>query len=284
MIYRGQIPEQPHPLKPGGAVNTMALGIFKRIAEDVDATMARDPAARSRLMVILAYPCFWAVLLHRLAHRIYKAGFYTPARMISQISRFLTGIEINPGARIGRRLFIDHGMGVVIGETAIVGDDVTLYHHVTQGGNSPSIDSAAQVNVKRHPTLEDGVIVGAGAQILGDIVVGRNARVGANAVVVRDVPPGVAVVGIPGRVVKPKDPCKDFDAYGIPGRELPDPVARAIDGLLDHISRLQARVAALEAEKLNGVHANGNGTPALSHGDDDPKALAIGDYPPRSPL
>jgi serine O-acetyltransferase len=225
MIFREQIPEQHHPLKPGGAtVNTMALGIFKRIAEDVDATMARDPAARSRLMVILAYPCFWAVLSHRLAHRIYNAGFYTLARLISQISRFLTGIEINPGAQIGRRLFIDHGMGVVIGETAIVGDDVTLYHDVT-------------------------------------------------------------VVGIPGRVVKPKDACKDFDAYGIPGRELPDPVARAIDGLLDHISRLQARVAALEAEKnLNGVHTNGNGTPAFSNGDDDPKALAIGDYPPRSPL
>jgi serine O-acetyltransferase len=285
MIFREQIPEQHDPLKPGGAtVNTMALGIFKRIAEEVDATMARDPAARSRAMVILTYPSFWAVLLHRLAHRIYNAGFYTPARMISQISRFLTGIEINPGARIGRRLFIDHGMGVVIGETAIVGDDVTLYHDITLGGIAPSINSVSQVNVKRHPTLEDGVIVGAGAQILGDIVVGRNARVGANAVVVRDVPPGVAVVGIPGRVVKPKDACTDFDAYGIPGRELPDPVARAIDGLLDHISRLQARVAALEAEKPNGVHVNGNGTPALSNGDDDPRALAIGDYPPRSPL
>ena len=171
----------------------MALGIFKRIAEEVDATMARDPAARSRLMVILTYPSFYAVIFHRLAHRVYKAGFYTPARMISQLSRFLTGIEINPGARIGRRLFIDHGMGVVIGETAIVGDDVTLYHDVTLGGISPSINSVSQVNVKRHPTLEDGVIVGAGAQILGDIVVGRNARVGANAVVVRDVPSGVAV-------------------------------------------------------------------------------------------
>lgn len=262
----------------------MALGIFKRITEEVDATMARDPAARSRAMVILAYPCFWAVLLHRLAHRVYKAGFYTPARMISQISRFLTGIEINPGAQIGRRLFIDHGMGVVIGETAIVGDDVTLYHDVTLGGIAPSINSAAQVNVKRHPTLEDGVIVGAGAQILGDIVVGRNARVGANAVVVNDVPPGVAVVGIPGRVVKPKDASTEFDAYGIPGRQLPDPVARAIDGLLDQISRLQARVAALEAEKLNGAHVNGNGASELSNGHDDPVALATGDYPPRSPL
>jgi serine O-acetyltransferase len=203
--------------------------------------------------------------------------------MISQISRFLTGIEINPGARIGRRLFIDHGMGVVIGETAIVGDDVTLYHDVTLGGISPSINSVAQIDVKRHPTLEDGVIVGAGAQILGDIVIGRNARVGANAVVVNDVPPCVAVVGIPGRVVKPKDASTEFDAYGIPGRQLPDPVARAINGLVEQISRLQARVATLEAEQLNGTHVNGNGAPALSD-EDSLEALATGDYPPRSPL
>ncbi|HVO01335.1 MAG TPA: serine O-acetyltransferase EpsC [Candidatus Cybelea sp.] len=262
----------------------MAMRIFKRIAEEIDATMARDPAARSRAMVVLAYPSFWAVVFHRVAHRIYKAGFYTPARMISQFSRFLTGIEINPGARIGRRLFIDHGMGVVIGETAIVGDDVTLYHDVTLGGISPSINSSSQVDVKRHPTLEDGVIVGAGAQILGDIVVGRNARVGANAVVVKDVPPGVAVVGIPGRVVKPKDACTDFDAYGMPGRELPDPVARAIDGLMDQIRRLQARIAVLESERQNGEpHLNGiNGTPEISGGDGNPDssadAVGLGGY------
>jgi serine O-acetyltransferase len=133
-----------------------------------------------------------------------------------------------------------------------------LYHDVTLGGISPSVNSASQINTKRHPTLEDGVIVGAGAQILGDIVVGRNARVGANAVVVKDVPAGVAVVGIPARVVQPRGSCTDFDAYGIPGRELPDPVARAMDGLLDQISRLQARVSALEAELQNGApHVNG---------------------------
>jgi serine O-acetyltransferase len=258
----------------------MALKIFKRIAEEVDAVMARDPAARSRIMVILAYPCFYAVMFHRLAHRIYKAGFYTPARMLSQLGRFLTGIEINPGAQIGRRLFIDHGMGVVIGETAIVGDDVTLYHDVTLGGISPSINSSNQVNVKRHPTLEDGVIVGAGAQILGDIVIGKNARVGANAVVVKDVPPGVAVVGIPGRIVKPKDPCTDFDAYGVPGRELPDPVQRALEGLLDQISRLQARVSTLESElQANGTHLNGtngassNGLPNGLSEDDAASAV-----------
>ena len=258
--------------------------MFSRIREDITTIRERDPAARSTWEVLTCYPGLHAVWGHRVSHWFWTHGLKWLARFNSHLARGLTGIEIHPGATIGRRLFIDHGMGVVIGETAIVGDDVTLYHDVTLGGISPSINSVAQVNVKRHPTLEDGVIVGAGAQILGDIVVGRNARVGANAVVVRDVPPGVAVVGIPGRVVKPKDACTDFDAYGIPGRELPDPVARAIDGLLDHISRLQARVAALEAEEPNGVHLNGNGAPALSNGEDDPKALAIGDYPPRSPL
>ncbi len=239
----------------------MAVMIFKRLGEELDAMIARDPAARSRLMVVLTYPCFHAMVFHLLAKPVHEAGFPTLARMISQFARFTTGIEIHPGARIGRRLFIDHGMGVVIGETAVLGDDVTLYQDVTLGGISPSVDSAAQVNVKRHPTLEDGVIVGAGAQILGDITVGRGARIGANAVVLKDVPPGVAVVGIPGRVVMPKDGCSEFAAYGIPTNDLPDPVARAIDGLLDQISRLQARVSVLESEVENGSAVNGhNGT------------------------
>jgi serine O-acetyltransferase len=275
----------------GATVNTMAMRFFKRITEEVDATMARDPAARSRLMVILAYPSFYALLFHRLAHRIYRAGYFTPARMLSQLGRFLTGIEINPGARIGRRLFIDHGMGVVIGETAIVGDDVTLYHDVTLGGIAPSINSSSQVNVKRHPTIEDGVIIGAGAQILGDIVVGRNSRVGANAVVVKDVPAGVAVVGIPARVVQSKEICTDFDAYGIPGRELPDPVSRALDGLLEQISRLQARVTALESEVEAGAAAhgmsNGNGTrngmSGMSNGE-QPDADSAAAFSPSSHL
>src|ERR1043166_6873911 len=173
----------------------MALGIFKRIAEEVDATMARDPAARSRLMVILAYPSFWAVLSHRVAHRIYGAGFYTLARMISQISRFLTGIEINPGARIGRRLFIDHGMGVVIGETAEIGNDVTLYQGVSLAGTSLE-------KGKRHPTLEDWVLIGAGAAVLGPITIGRHSRIGSGSVVAHSVPAHSTVVGVPGKVVK----------------------------------------------------------------------------------
>ncbi|MBL8707888.1 MAG: serine O-acetyltransferase [Rhodospirillaceae bacterium] len=237
----------------------MAVMFFKNIAADLDAMMARDPAAKSRLMVALTYPCFHAVQLHRLARPVYLAGFPTLARMISQFSRFITGIEIHPGAQIGQRLFIDHGMGVVIGETAVIGDDVTLYHDVTLGGIAPSINSAAQVNTKRHPTLEDGVIVGAGAQILGDITVGKGARVGGNAVVIKNVPENSVAVGVPARIVMPKECGNEFAAYGIPTQDLPDPVARAIEGLLEQISRLQTRIANLENE-LDGFAAGTNGT------------------------
>ncbi len=232
----------------GALINTMAMMFFKNIAAELDAIKARDPAARSRLMVALTYPCFHAILLHRLARPVYLAGFPTLGRVISQFSRFITGIEIHPGAQIGKRFFIDHGMGVVIGETAVVGDDVTLYHDVTLGGIAPAVNSAAQVNVKRHPTLEDGVIVGAGAQVLGDIVVGKGARVGGNAVVIKSVPANSVAVGVPARIVMPKECGSEFAAYGLPTQDLPDPVARAIEGLLDQISRLQARITVLETE------------------------------------
>src|SRR5690625_188582 len=161
--------------------------MFKRIRSEIESVMARDPAARSRLEVVLCYPGFQAVLLYRLAHACWKGGFYLLGRMISQFARWATGIEIHPGAEIGKHLFIDHGMGVVIGETAIIGDNVTLYHGVTLGGVAPSVDSDSQRQQKRHPTLEDEVIVGSGAQILGPITVGRLARIGANAVVTRPV-------------------------------------------------------------------------------------------------
>jgi serine O-acetyltransferase len=245
----------------------MAMMFFKNITADLDAMMARDPAARSRWMVALTYPCFHAVRLHRLARPVYLAGFPTLARVISQFSRFITGIEIHPGAQIGQRLFIDHGMGVVIGETAIIGDDVTLYHDVTLGGIAPSINSSAQVNTKRHPTLEDGVIVGAGAQILGDITVGKGARVGGNAVVIKNVPANSVAVGVPARIVMPKECGNEFAAYGIPTQDLPDPVARAIEGLLEQISRLQGRISVLENELdtfaagTNGAATHGNGAP-----------------------
>ena len=236
--------------------------MFKRLAEDIDAVMERDPAAKSRLEVVLCSPGFHAVVIYRLAHGAWRGGWFLLGRWLSHLGRFLTGIEIHPGARVGRGFFIDHGMGVVIGETAEIGDNVTLYHDVTLGGVAPSIDAAAQANQKRHPTLADGVIVGSGAQILGPITVGKDARVGANAAVVKDVPPGATVVGIPARLVRRSRPeavdesshaRHRFDAYGMPADGLPDPVSRMIDGLLDEVKSLGARVAELEAEAKSGT-------------------------------
>jgi serine O-acetyltransferase len=166
----------------------------QRLAEDLATASRRDPAARSRAELLLAYPGLHAIWLHRVAHRMWqRPGLRLAARLLSNVNRSLTGIEIHPGARIGRRFFIDHGMGVVIGETAEVGDDVMLYHGVTLGGRSAN-------RGKRHPTVEDGVTIGAGARVLGPVRVGAGTQIGANAVVVRDVPSGVVVVGIPGRV------------------------------------------------------------------------------------
>ncbi len=212
---------------------------FKRLRDEIDAAMRRDPAARTRLEVALLYPSFHALVAHRLAHALWVRGWRLLGRFISQIARVLTGIEIHPGATIGRRFFIDHGMGVVIGETAEIGDDVMLYHGVTLGGTSLS-------QGKRHPTLESGVIVGAGAKILGPVTVGANARIGANAVVVKDVPAGASAIGVAARVVPPRDQREGFVAYGTPTSDLPDPVARAIGGLVDQIDRLSARINDLE--------------------------------------
>jgi len=230
----------------------MAAMNFKHFAEDIDSIIARDPAARSRLEVALTYPGFHAVLAHRLSHALWLRGWRVLGRVVSQFTRWITGIEIHPGATIGRRLFIDHGMGVVVGETAEIGDDVTMYQDITLGGTSPSVNSAAQVNKKRHPTLRDRVIVGAGAQVLGAITVGHGAKVGANAVVVTDVPAGALVVGIPAKIAAPRGAdAGDFAAYGLPNGVLPDPVSRAIEGLTDQVARLQARIGVLEGE-LNG--------------------------------
>ena len=218
---------------------------LKNLIEDIDSMMARDPAAKSRFDVVFSYPGFHALMVYRLAHRLWAWRLLFLGRLISQIGRWLTGIEIHPGAEIGRRLFIDHGMGVVIGETAILGDDVTLYQGVTLGGTSLA-------GGKRHPTLEQGVVVGAGAQVLGPLTVGAGARIGANAVVLKDVPPDVTMVGIPARVVQPRAKTPEaarataFCAYGTPTTDLPDPVARAIDGLCDQVTGLQAQVKDLE--------------------------------------
>ena len=221
--------------------------LLQNLREEIDAIMARDPAARSRFEVVLCYPGFHALLYYRVAHWLWQRRWLLAGRFVSHLGRIMTGIEIHPGARIGRRLFIDHGMGLVIGETTEIGDDCTLYHGVTLGGRAPQRGEFGQ---KRHPTLGNGVIVSSGAQVLGPFRVGDGARVAAAAVVLSEVPDGVTVVGTPARPVgsrrteKPTTPT--FEAYGIPDGGLPDPVARTLDGLLDELTKLRARVAVLE--------------------------------------
>jgi serine O-acetyltransferase len=207
--------------------------MFERIKEDVRAVTERDPAARSTLEVLTAYPGVHAVIMHRLAHKTWNVGFKWLARFISHIARWLTGIEIHPGATLGRRFFIDHGMGVVIGETAMVGNDCTLYHGVTLGGTSWEVG-------KRHPSLGNNVVVGAGAKVLGPIDVGDNARIGSNSVVVRSVPAGATVVGIPGHVVgmAEEESEEGFDAYG-QRRGADDPVAQAILRLCERMGEME---------------------------------------------
>ena len=191
--------------------------------EFLQSVINRDPAAKSKLSVILTYPGVKAVLFHQIAHFFSVAKFNLIARVISQFSRFLTGIEIHPKAKIGKNFFIDHGMGVVIGETSEIGDNVTIYHMVTLGGISPSINSDNQRQVKRHPTLKDNVVIGSGAQVLGPITVGENAKVGANAVVTKDVPANAVMVGIPAKNVNKGGPKTDtsFKPYGVEVDDIP---------------------------------------------------------------
>ncbi len=225
--------------------------MFARIKEDVQSVFRRDPAARNTFEVLTNYPGLHALLLHRAAHRLWRHRLFWLGRSLSTFSRWLTGVEIHPGAKIGRRFFIDHGMGVVIGETAIIGDDVTLYQGVTLGGTSWN-------KGKRHPTLGNGVVVGAGAKVLGPFEVGENAKVGSNAVVTKAVPAEATVVGIPGRIILKsvnEEPLKavdegrrkkmeenfGFDAYGL-SEEMPDPVARSIRSILDHMHVVDERM------------------------------------------
>ncbi|OJA06784.1 serine O-acetyltransferase [Halomonas sp. QHL1] len=252
--------------------------MFQRLREDINSVFDRDPAARNFLEVLTNYPGLHALLLHRCGHWLWKKNLKWLARTLSTFSRWLTGIEIHPGATIGRRFFIDHGMGVVIGETALVGDNVTLYQGVTLGGTSWS-------KGKRHPTLGDGVIVGAGAKILGPFTVGAGAKIGSNAVVTKEVPPGATVVGIPGKIVKRADPdveealdvdparreaiCQKFgfDAYGV-SQDMPDPVARSMQAMLDHMHAVDERIERMcsTLRKLDDNYRDGQ-LPALRDED-----------------
>ncbi len=225
--------------------------LFKNMRDEIDATLARDPAARSRLEVVLCYPGFHALLFHRIAHWLWEHRWRLAGRLVSHFGRMLTGIEIHPGARIGRRLFIDHGMGVVIGETAEIGDDCTLYQGVTLGGTS------LERGHKRHPTLGNGVIVSVHAQVLGPFRVGDGARIGAQAVVLSEVPEGATMVGIPAKpVARRRDSQPTFQPYAL-GPEIPDPIARALTGLLDEVTSLRARLAELEKSELAGAGTSG---------------------------
>jgi serine O-acetyltransferase len=247
--------------------------MFERVREDIQTVFRKDPAARS-VWEVLTYAGLWAILSHRAAHGLWRRGLKFPARFLSQVTRALTGIEIHPGATIGRRFFIDHGMGVVIGETAEIGDDVLMYHQVTLGGTSLE-------KVKRHPTIGNNVLIGMGAKVIGAITVGDNARIGANAVVTRDVPANATVVGIPGKVVKQdgvyvtaRNKSHDYPHGARPAAPPPavmdsnlnalDPQGEAINRLLTEIEHLRQRLALLEAE----------------HGGTPPPALRGGEWEP----
>src|SRR5258706_718413 len=237
--------------------------MFARLREEIAVVFERDPAARNAWEVITCYPGFHALLVHRLAHNLWHARLRWLARLTSHFGRFFTGIEIHPGAQIGRRFFIDHGMGVVIGETAEVGNDCTIYHGVTLGGTSWN-------KGKRHPTLGNGGVLGAGAQVLGPITIGDGARIGSNAVVVKDVPPGSTAIGIPARIVEKKaDEQAGFSAYAV-GSDMNDPVAKAIHELIDHSVSTDQRIdRILEQLKRAGMEC---GDPS-AHDKFDPNYL-----------
>lgn len=227
--------------------------MFKRLKEDIDVVFERDPAARSMWEVLLCYPGLHAIWLHRISHFLYLHDFIVLPRMISNLGRFLTGVEIHPGATIGKGLFIDHGTGIVIGETAEVGDNVTLYQGVTLGGTGKE-------KGKRHPTIGDNVVVASGAKVLGSFLVGENSKIGAGSVVLKEVPPNSTVVGIPGQVVwhnGKKVNGKNNDAIDLEHDDLPDPVAEMMKCMQRHMGKLEQRITQLEEE------LNKNGTKSL---------------------
>ena len=224
--------------------------MFETIKEEIQVVFERDPAARSVLETVLTCPGFQAILVHRFNHWLWNQKLFLLARLSAHLVRFLTGIEIHPGATIGRRFFIDHGMGIVIGETSEIGDDCSIYHGVTLGGTTWQ-------KGKRHPTLENNVVVGAGAKILGPVTIGAGARIGCNAVVVKDIPMGATVVGVPGHIVVKKDDMDKtaqreamakrigFDAYA-ERKDMPDPIQNALDSILDHMHKVDEELSELK--------------------------------------
>jgi serine O-acetyltransferase len=247
--------------------------MFRNLREDIRAVFDRDPAARSSWEIITCYPGIHALFMHRIAHWLWSHRLRWLARFTAHIARFLTGIEIHPGATIGRRFFIDHGMGVVIGETAVIGDDVTLYHGVTLGGTSLN-------KGRRHPTLEDGVVIGAGAKVLGPITISAGAKVGSNAVVTKPLPAGATAVGNPARILDNSPQSREreaqaeklgFSAYAV-GRDQDDPLAKAIHGLLDHAAETDRRLSSLLRElEEQGVKCDSE---VRAADDFDPKYLS----------
>jgi len=231
--------------------------MFKTIREDVQSVLDRDPAARNVFEVLLCYPGLHAVWTHRITHRLWKADFKLLARWISQIARTMTGIEIHPGATIGRNFFIDHGMGVVIGETAEIGENVTLYHGVTLGGTSLQ-------KVKRHPTIEDHVVVGAGAKVLGDITIGAHSRIGANAVVVKSSPPNSVIVGVPGQIVVRSQDKFTNNRPDLEHGLLPDTIGETLSALVAHVEKLEKRLDG-HASVIPALHVSDHG---VWHGGD----------------
>jgi serine O-acetyltransferase len=237
--------------------------MFNSLFDQVDSIIVRDPAARNRLEVITCYPGLHAVWIHRVSHGLWNLGLKWIARLLSMLARFVTGIEIHPGAKIGRRVFLDHGLGIVIGETTEIGDDCTIYQGVTLGGTS------LYKGVKRHPTLGKGVVISAGAKVLGGFTVGDGARVGSNAVVLKEIPAGATAVGIPARILHPDLPqastpdskAKEyFSAYGVTPN-VDDPVSMALKGLIDATLEQEAKIAALEKalSKLSNTPASNTG-------------------------
>ncbi len=222
--------------------------MIKTIREDIKTAFQRDPAARNALEIILLYPGFHAIILHRVAHKLWGKNFRLLARAISHLNRAISGIEIHPGAKIGRRFFVDHGMGVVIGETADIGDDVTIYHQVTLGGTSTR-------KSKRHPSVGDHVTIGAGAKILGPVNVGHHSKIGSGSVVVRDVPPYSTVVGVPGRIVS-RDPNECREPFDLEHGRLPDPECSALQSLADQVADMREEIQRLQ-EEIEGLRLQG---------------------------